>query len=123
MKKSIFSLFMVLVFAAVMLIPAALAEEVAVSADPFEEITGEFSGAKTVEPYEIVTKPTRVTGFVFLRWAPSKSALPMANYPAKQALTVLKETPNWLMVKNEQTGDVGYLNKAFAGEPGEKAAE
>ena len=123
MKKRMISLLMVLLFAAAMLIPSAMAEEVAVSADPFEEITEEFNGAKTVEAYEIVTKPTRVTGFVFLRWAPSKSAPPMANYPAKQALTVLKETPNWLMVKNEQTGDVGYLNKAFAGEPGEKTAE
>lgn len=123
MKKRIFSLLMVLALAAVMLIPAAVAEEVAVSVDPFEEIVAEYNGAKTVDPYEVVTKPTRVSGFVFLRWAPSKSAPPMANYPARQELTVLKETPNWLLVVNKETNDVGYLNKAFAGEPGAQAEE
>ena len=118
MKKRIFSLLMVLALAAVMLIPAAVAEEVEVSTDPFEEIVSEFNNAFTVvEPYEVMTKPTRVSGFVFLRWAPSKSAPPMANYPAKQELTVLKETPHWLLVVNKETNDVGYLNKAFAGEP------
>lgn len=124
MKRRIFSLLMVLALAAVMLIPAAVAEEAAVSTDPFEEILAEFDQAKNVdEPYEVVTKPTRVSGFVFLRWAPSKSAPPMANYPAKQELTVLKETPNWLLVVNKETNDVGYLNKAFAGEPGAKSEE
>ena len=123
MKKRILSLMLVLVLAATVMIPAAVAEEAAVSADPFEEITEEFKQAKDVEPYQIVTRPTRVTGWVFLRWAPSKSALLMATYPEKLELTVLKETANWLQVMNMQTGDVGYLNKADAAEPGEAAAE
>ena len=123
MKKGIISLLMVLVLAAVALIPAAVAEETAVSTDPFEEITAEFNEAKTVDSYQVVTKPARVTGWVFLRWAPSKSAPFVATYPEKQELTVLKETPNWLQVINMETGDVGYLNKADAAEPGEAALE
>ena len=80
MKKRILSLLVVLVLAAAVMIPAAVAEEAAVSSDPFEEITGEFKQARDVDPYQIVTRPTRVTGWVCLRWAPSKSALLMATY-------------------------------------------
>jgi len=123
MKKRIFSLLMVLALAAALLIPAAVAEEVAVSADPFEEITEEFRSAKAVEPYTIVTRPTRVSGWVFMRWAPSKSALQEATYPAKKELKVLKETANWLLVEDEATGNVGYLNKAYVASAGEKAAD
>ena len=124
MKKRIFSLFMVLALAAVLLIPAAMAEEAGVSVDPFEEITEEFMSAKPVEPYTIVTKPTRVSGLVFMRWAPSKGALLEATYPAKQELKVLSETTNWLLVQDETSGAVGYLNKAYAAiEAGEKAAD
>ena len=124
MKKRIFSLFMVLALAAVLLIPAAIAEEAGVSVDPFEEITEEFMSAKPVEPYTIVTKPTRVSGLVFMRWAPSKGALLEATYPAKQELKVLSETTNWLLVQDETSGAIGYLNKAYAAiEAGEKAAD
>ena len=124
MKKRIFSLLMVLALAAAMLIPAAVAEEVAVSTDPFEEITAEFSSATDVEPYMVLTKPTRVSGWVFMRWAPSNGVLHEATYPAKKELKVLKETTNWLMVQDEQTGDVGYLKKEYAAvESGEKAAD
>jgi len=124
MKKRIFSLFMVLALAVVLLIPAAMAEEAGVSVDPFEEITEEFMSAKPVEPYTIVTKPTRVSGLVFMRWAPSKGALLEATYPAKQELKVLSETTNWLLVQDETSGAVGYLNKAYAAiEAGEKAAD
>lgn len=123
MKKRILSLLLVLALAAAVMIPAAVAEEVEVSMDPFEEITEEFKQARNVEPYQVMTRPTRVTGWVSLRWAPSKSALLMATYPEKQELTVLKETANWLLVTNAQTGDVGYLNKTDAAEPGEAVAE
>ena len=84
MKKRILSLLLVLVLAAAVMAPAAVAEEAAVSADPFEEITAEFKQARDVEPYLVVTRPTRVTGWVCLRWAPSRSALLMATYPEKQ---------------------------------------
>ena len=119
MKKRFIALLTALVFAAC-LIPAAVAEEVAeVSVDPFEEIDAEFESAKTVERYQVVTRPTRVTGWANLRWAPSRSAPLIATYPAKQELTVRKETTNWLLVENMETGDIGFISKAIVAEPGE----
>ena len=109
MKKQLLSLLLVLamVFAAV--IPAAAEEIHATALDPFEEITAEFEEAKSVESYQVIVRPARITGWAALRWAPSHSASLMATYSAGQELTVLKETPNWLQVKNELTGDVGFI--------------
>ena len=110
MKKQLISLLLVLSLAALPAMTGAMAEG---AADPFEEITAEFAQAKKVEAYQVAVHPTRVSGWTALRWAPSKQAPIMATYPAKQELTVLKETGNWLLVENTQTGDVGYINKAY----------
>ena len=111
MKKQMISLLLVLAMAAMPLFSGALAEEGTL--DPFEEITAEFAAAVKVEPYKVAVQPTRVSGWTALRWAPSKNAPIMATYSAKQELMVLKETDNWLLVANEKTGDIGYINKAY----------
>ena len=116
MKKQLLSLLLALVMGLTVLIPAAVADEV--SLDPFEEITEEFTQAKVVDPYQVVTRPARVTSWAALRWAPSRSATLMATYPANQELTVLKETPHWLQVENLETLDVGYISKKAVAEPG-----
>ena len=105
------------VMAIMMIVPAALAESV--SADPFEEINAEFLAATRVEPYQVMVHPPRVSSWASLRWAPSNSALLMATYYAKQELTVLRETPNWLLVENKETGDIGYISKANVEAAGE----
>jgi hypothetical protein len=108
MNKRILSV-IVAIMMVLSMIPAGFAEEVAL--DPFEEITAEFNEAETVEPYQVVVRPARITGWAVLRWAPSHSAPLMATYAAKQELTVLKETPNWLQVENTTTRDVGYISR------------
>ena len=113
MKKQLLSLLLALAMVIVM-IPAAVADEV--SSDPFEEITAEFAQATAVEPYTVAVHPLRVTGWATLRWAPSNSAPLIATYPAKQRLTVRRETPNWLLAENPETGDIGYIQKAYVTE-------
>lgn len=117
MNRKLLVSILAVVMAVMMIVPAALAESV--SADPFEEINAEFRGAAYVEPYQVVVHPPRVTSRVPLRWAPSNSALLMDTYFAKQELTVRRETPNWLLVENKETGDVGYISKANVTLPGE----
>ena len=110
MKKKMISLMLVLSLAALPVLTGAAAEG---ASDPFEEITSEFAQARKVDSYQVMVHPTRVSGWTALRWAPSKQAPIMATYPARQELTVLKETENWLLVENTQTGDVGYIDKAY----------
>ena len=85
----------------------------AAAVDPLAEINAEFRSAVTVEPYMVTVRPTRTSGWVNMRWAPTKSAELIATYRANAQLLVLKETTNWLQVEDQDTGDVGFINKAF----------
>ena len=83
------------------------------SADPATEINKEFRSAKKVEPFAVSVRPSRASGWVNLRWAPSKSAQLMATYKQNEKLLVIKETNNWYQVEDQDTGDVGFINKQF----------
>ncbi len=83
------------------------------SADMLTEINQQFKSAKQVDEYTISVRPTRVTGWVNLRWAPAKSAELMATYRANDQLIVICEMTDWFQVRDPQTGNVGFLNKVF----------
>ena len=80
------------------------------------EINAEFASAKKVTPFKVTVRPTRASGWVNLRWAPSKSASLIATYPANSQLLVIKETTNWFQVEDQDTGDVGFISKQFVSE-------
>ena len=81
--------------------------------DAVEEINREFRSAKDVNPFSVTVRPSRASGWVNLRWAPSKSAEIMATYKANQKLLVVKELSNWYQVEDQDTGDVGFISKQF----------
>ena len=83
------------------------------SADPIAEINAEFRSAKTVTPFVVTVRPSRASGWVNMRWAPSKSAEIIANYKQNDKLLVIKETNNWYQVEDQDTGDVGFISKQF----------
>ena len=121
MMKRFLSMIVVLMLMLAAIIPAGMAEEVQeYSLDPFEEIYNEFMKSENVTPYTLVARPSRVTGWVDLRFAPSSYSPVMAVLPAKTEMTVLMETPNWLQVRDELTGGVGYVNRKFTAEAAEE---
>ena len=83
------------------------------STDVTAEINAEFKSAKKVTPFIVTVRPTRASGWVNLRWAPSKSAELMATYKQNEKLLVIKETNNWYQVEDQDTGDVGFISKQF----------
>ena len=83
------------------------------SADPAAEINAEFRSAKRVTPFTVTVRPSRASGWVNMRWAPSKSAEIMATYKQNDKLLVIKETNNWYQVEDQDTGDVGFISKQF----------
>ena len=83
------------------------------STDPATEINAEFRSAKRVEPFTVTVRPSRVSGWVNMRWAPSKSAEVLATYKQNDKLLVIKELNNWYQVEDQDTGDVGFINKQF----------
>ena len=86
---------------------------VASISDPLEELNREFTSARAVTPFRITVRPTRASGWVNLRWAPSMSTEVMATYGANAQLLVIKETTNWYQVEDQDTGDVGFIKKEF----------
>ena len=80
------------------------------------EINTEFRSAKKVKPFSVTVRPSRASGWVNLRWAPSKNAEIMATYKANDKLLVIKETDNWYQVEDQDTGDVGFISKQFVAE-------
>ena len=83
------------------------------SGDALTEINTQFKSAKMVDEYTITVRPTRVTSWVNLRWAPTKKSELMATYRANDKLIVICEMTDWLQVRDPDTGNVGFLNKVF----------
>ncbi len=81
--------------------------------DAWEDLNKEFASAKNVEDYIAIVRPARVSGFVTMRWAPSLSAEIQATYKANDRLLVIAETDYWLQVEDQDTGAVGFIQKAF----------
>ena len=79
-----------------------------------DELNREFESAKKVtEPYKITLRPTRVTGWVNMRWAPYKGSAVVCTYSANDQLLVISELQNWLQVEDGETGYVGFISKEF----------
>ena len=83
------------------------------AADPMADINAEFASAKRVTPYKVTVRPSRVSGWVPMHWAPGSNTTILATYMANAQLLVLKETNNWLQVEDQDTGDVGFISKTF----------
>ncbi len=90
-----------------------ISEAVAAASDMLTDINSEFRSAKTVTPYRVTVRPTRVSGWVNMRWAPSTEAEIEATYKANSQLTVIKEMTNWLQVEDPETGNVGFVSRSF----------
>ena len=85
----------------------------AAATDTTEDMNAEFRSARKVDPFSVTVRPSRASGWVNLRWAPSKSAEIMATYKANEKLLVIQELKNWYQVEDQDTGDVGFISKQF----------
>ena len=72
-----------------------------------------LASAKPVTPYTITVRPTRASGWVYMRWLPSRNAAQAATYGANQQLTVLAELKDWYQVQDPATGRVGFIYKSY----------
>ena len=72
-----------------------------------------IASARYVEPYTVTVRPSRASGWVYMRWFPSKNAEQMATYGANYELTVLAELKDWLQVSDPATGKVGFIYRSF----------
>jgi len=84
------------------------------SASTIAELNSIFrSYKKVVNPYRITVRPTRASGWVNLRFAPSKQTEVLATYGSNSQLVVISELGNWYQAEDPETGIVGYINSAY----------
>lgn len=83
------------------------------SATTVEQINTLLASAKYVTPYTITVRPTRASGWVYLRWVPSRHSREVATYAANTQLTVIAELKDWYQVRDEATGKVGFVYKSY----------
>lgn len=76
-------------------------------------MNAEFRSAVKVAPYTVISRPSRASGWVNLRWAPSTEAERIATCPQGKELTVLAQTASWYQVQDPQTGMIGFIMQKF----------
>ena len=78
------------------------------------EINSEFRTAvRVAQPYRVISRPSRASGWVNLRWAPSTQAERITTCPQGKELLVLSELRNWYQVQDPVTGMVGFISRAY----------
>ena len=77
------------------------------------DMNKEFAAAKKVSPYTVVARPSRASGWVNLRWAPTTEAERIATCPQGKELTVLVEMKNWYQVQDPATGMIGFISNQY----------
>ena len=83
------------------------------SATTVEQINTLLASAKVVEPYSVTVRPVRASGWVYMRWIPSRNSQQIATYGANQQLTVIAELKDWYQVEDPVTGRVGFVYKSY----------
>ena len=72
-----------------------------------------IASAKYVEPYTVIVRPIRASGWAYMRWFPSRSAEAMATFGANYELAVIAELKDWYQVSDPATGKVGFIYKSY----------
>lgn len=63
--------------------------------------------------YYVTVRPSNPSGFVNLRWAPSKSTDVYTIYYAGYTLRVLAQDSTWAQLYDETTGICGFMMRSF----------
>ena len=82
--------------------------------DPLADLNREFRTARLVTPFVVQVRPSRASGWVNMRWAPSKDAEVQATYRSGAQLTVIAETQSWYQVADPNTEATGFMMKNYA---------
>lgn len=72
------------------------------------------------EPFYIVVRPDRVSGWVNFRSGPSSSTARISSFEDGKKLIAEGETTNWYRARDPETDKVGYVFKKYAVKQAEK---
>ena len=78
-----------------------------------EQINTLLKKVTYVTPYEITVRPTRASGWVYMRWVPSKHSSSVATYSNGATLQVIAEFSDWYQVVDPDDGKTGFIFKSY----------
>ncbi|MBQ6513646.1 MAG: SH3 domain-containing protein [Clostridia bacterium] len=81
--------------------------------DSLATLNAEFRTARIVTPFTIIVRPARSSGWVNMRWAPSKDVEMITTYRNGVRLTVIAETQSWYQVVDPDSEATGFIMKAY----------
>lgn len=64
-------------------------------------------------PFSVTVRPTRASGWVNLRFAPTKEAELMGTFKDGEQLLVIAELKDWYQVEDPDNGAVGYISSKY----------
>ena len=94
-------------------IPTAAPNVLPAYTDTMAELNKEFRTARLITPFVVQVRPSRASGWVNMRWAPSKDAEVLATYRSGSQLTVIAETQSWYQVADPNTEATGFIMKNY----------
>jgi len=93
--------------------PTAAPYFIPTATDAMAELNKEFRTARLITPFVVQVRPSRASGWVNMRWAPSKDAEVQATYRSGAQLTVIAETQSWYQVADPNTEATGFIMKNY----------
>ena len=81
--------------------------------DNLAVLNAEFRTAHLVTPFTVTVRPSRASGWVNMRWAPSKDTEVLATYRSGAQLTVIAETQSWYQVVDPSSEATGFIMKTY----------
>ena len=93
--------------------PTAVPNVLPAYTDTMAELNKEFRTARLITPFVVQVRPSRASGWVNMRWAPSKDAEVLATYRSGSQLTVIAETQSWYQVADPNTEATGFIMKNY----------
>ncbi|MBQ8073937.1 MAG: SH3 domain-containing protein [Clostridia bacterium] len=98
-------------------VPSSADAELAKPATSMESYTLEqlnevLKTARSVTPYTVTLYPTRSSGWVYLRWVPSRNSNYVTTYAGGQQVQVIAELKNWYQVQDAD-GKVGFVYTSY----------
>jgi len=68
---------------------------------------------KVANPYTVTLYPTRSSGWVYMRWVPSRNSQYVATYAGGTQVEVIAEIKDWYQVRDTATGNVGFVYTSY----------
>ncbi len=92
---------------------SAAEKEAAALKEEQKKLNKELASEHDVEPFSILVKPSRASGWVNFRVGPSKITTRITTFNDGKELTVVGETNNWYKARDPESGKTGFISKQY----------